>query len=122
MALVFTALNMGLFAAVTTIGSGHFPTGIGFRLFDLLSLVRLRSAAFTLNDVAHTFVAGLICESLVSRGRVKRRRGWLSRRRFGSGWMCRVVSSGSVDARGQTDMRGLVTAGPRSGWSAPLDL
>jgi hypothetical protein len=57
MALVFTALNVGLFAAVTSIGSGHFPTGIGFGLFGLLSLVRLRSAAFTLKDVAYTFVA-----------------------------------------------------------------
>jgi hypothetical protein len=57
MALVFTALNIGLFAAVTSIGAGHFPTGIGFGLFGLLSLVRLRSAAFTLKDVAYTFVA-----------------------------------------------------------------
>ena len=57
MTLVFTALNIGLFAAVTAIGSGHFPTGIGFGLFGLLSLVRLRSAAFTLKDVAYTFVA-----------------------------------------------------------------
>jgi hypothetical protein len=57
MALVFTALNVGLFAAVTSIGAGHFPTGIGFGLFGLLSLVRLRSAAFTLKDVAYTFAA-----------------------------------------------------------------
>src|SRR4051795_8288969 len=57
MALVFTALNIGLFAAVPTIGAGHFPSGIGFGLFGLLSLVRLRSAAFTLQDVAYTFVA-----------------------------------------------------------------
>lgn len=57
MALVFTALNIGLFAAVTSIGQGDFPTGIGFGLFGLLSLVRLRSAAFTLKDVAYTFVA-----------------------------------------------------------------
>ena len=57
MTLVFTALNIGLFAAVSAIGSGHFPTGIGFGLFGLLSLVRLRSAAFTLKDVAYTFVA-----------------------------------------------------------------
>lgn len=57
MTLVFTALNIGLFAAVTSIGSGSFPTGIGFGLFGLLSLVRLRSAAFTLKDVAYTFVA-----------------------------------------------------------------
>ena len=57
MTLVFTALNVGLFAAVSSIGSGNFPTGIGFGLFGLLSLVRLRSAAFTLKDVAYTFVA-----------------------------------------------------------------
>lgn len=57
MALVFTALNIGLFAAVAVIGSGDFPTGIGFGLFGLLSLVRLRSAAFTLKDVAYTFVS-----------------------------------------------------------------
>jgi hypothetical protein len=57
MALVFSALNVGLFAAVVAIGSGDFPTGVGFGLFGLLSLVRLRSAAFTLRDMAYTFVA-----------------------------------------------------------------
>ena len=57
MALVFTALNIGLFAAVSVIGLGDFQAGIGFGLFGLLSLVRLRSAAFTLKDVAYTFVA-----------------------------------------------------------------
>ena len=31
MTLVFTALNIGLFAAVSSIGSGDFPTGIGLR-------------------------------------------------------------------------------------------
>ena len=41
MTLVFTSLNIGLFAAVSSIGSGSFPTGIGFGLFGLLSLVRL---------------------------------------------------------------------------------
>ena len=57
MSLVFTALNIGLFTAVSVIGLGDFPTGVGFGLFGLLSLVRLRSAAFTLTDVAYTFVA-----------------------------------------------------------------
>lgn len=57
MALVFTSLNIGLFAAVSVIGTGDFPTGIGFGLFGLLSLVRLRSAAFTLKDVAYTFLS-----------------------------------------------------------------
>ncbi len=57
MTLVFTALNVGLFVAVSVIGTGDFPTGIGFGLFGLLSLVRLRSAAFTLRDIAYTFAA-----------------------------------------------------------------
>ncbi len=57
MTLVFTALNIGLFVAVSVIGTGTFPTGVGFGLFGLLSLVRLRSAAFTLRDIAYTFAA-----------------------------------------------------------------
>ena len=52
-----TAANRPMLRAVSAIGSGSFPTGIGFGLFGLLSLVRLRSAAFTLKDVAYTFVA-----------------------------------------------------------------
>ena len=60
MTLVFTALNIGLFSAVAVIGTGDFPTGVGFGLFGLLSLVRLRSAAFTLKDVAYTFAALVI--------------------------------------------------------------
>src|SRR5690242_4623509 len=54
--LVLVALNVGLFAAMSTISAGKFPAGVGFGLFGILSLVRLRSAAFTLRDVAYTFV------------------------------------------------------------------
>src|SRR4051812_4071362 len=57
MTMVFVTLNIGLLAALTAITAGHFPAGVGFGLFGLLSLVRLRSAAFTLKDVAYTFVA-----------------------------------------------------------------
>lgn len=57
MPLVFATLNIGLFAALTAISAGSFKAGIGFGLFGLLSLVRLRSAAFTLKDVAFTFIA-----------------------------------------------------------------
>ncbi|WP_052845371.1 DUF4956 domain-containing protein [Streptomyces sp. NRRL S-31] len=56
MPLVLVALNTGLFAAMSTISAGKFPAGVGFGLFGILSLVRLRSAAFTLRDVAYTFV------------------------------------------------------------------
>lgn len=57
MTMVFVTLNIGLFAAVVAIGSGHFPVGVGFGLFGLLSLVRLRSAAFRVKDMAYTFTA-----------------------------------------------------------------
>ena len=57
MTMVFAALNVGLFAAVVAIGSGDFKVGVGFGLFGLLSLVRLRSAAFSVKDMAYTFVA-----------------------------------------------------------------
>ncbi|MFG2114490.1 DUF4956 domain-containing protein [Streptomyces sp. NPDC048718] len=60
MPLVLTALNLGLFVAMTTISAGKFPAGVGFGLFGILSLVRLRSAAFTLRDVAYTFLALVI--------------------------------------------------------------
>lgn len=57
MPLVFTSLNLGLFAAVAVIGDHHFSVGAGFGLFALLSLVRLRSRVFTLQDMAYTFTA-----------------------------------------------------------------
>ncbi|MFF8991954.1 DUF4956 domain-containing protein [Streptomyces sp. NPDC014983] len=60
MPLVLAALNIGLFAAMSTISAGKFPAGVGFGLFGILSLVRLRSAAFTLRDVAYTFVTLVI--------------------------------------------------------------
>ncbi|MFD5816503.1 DUF4956 domain-containing protein [Streptomyces sp. NPDC127038] len=74
MPLVLTALNIGLFAAMSAISAGKFPTGVGFGLFGILSLVRLRSAAFTLRDVAYTFAALVIalCNGLPQRA------GWLA--------------------------------------------
>ena len=58
MPLVLCALNVGLFTAVTAfVEVGDVVTGgLGFGLFALLSMLRLRSAAFTIKDVAYTFV------------------------------------------------------------------
>lgn len=58
--LVLIALNLGLFAALACIASGEFSAGIGFGLFGMLSLVRLRSEAFSSSEVAYTFVALVI--------------------------------------------------------------
>jgi hypothetical protein len=65
MPLVLSSLNVGIFAAVTVFTAGKTPlsAGIGFGLFALLSMLRLRSAAFTIKDVAFTFltlITGLV--------------------------------------------------------------
>jgi lipid-A-disaccharide synthase-like uncharacterized protein len=65
MPLIFTSLNIGIFAAVTafTSSNGVLTAGLGFGLFAILQMIRLRSAAFTIKDVAFTFlvlIAGLI--------------------------------------------------------------
>ena len=57
MPLVLSALNFGLFGALAAITAGTFNAAIGFGLFGLLSMLRLRSAAFTIKDVAYTFLA-----------------------------------------------------------------
>jgi hypothetical protein len=62
MPLVLCALNIGLFTAVTAfITVGDVVTGgLGFGLFALLSMLRLRSAAFTIKDVAYTFIVLIV--------------------------------------------------------------
>lgn len=60
MPLVLSSLNIGLFAALGAMTQGSFPAAIGFGLFGLLSMLRLRSAAFTIKDVAYTFLALII--------------------------------------------------------------
>jgi len=54
---------------MAAMSAGKFPSGVGFGLFGMLSLVRLRSAAFTLKDVAYTFAALVIalCSGLPQR-------------------------------------------------------
>ena len=65
MPLIFTSLNVGIFAAVTAFTSlpNVLTAGLGFGLFAILQMIRLRSAAFTIKDVAFTFlvlITGLI--------------------------------------------------------------
>lgn len=55
--VVYAFLNLGLFAALVVITAGDFPAGVGFGLFGVLSIIRLRSAAFTVTDVAYAFLA-----------------------------------------------------------------
>lgn len=65
MPLIFTSLNVGIFAAVTAFTSlpNVLTAGLGFGLFAILQMIRLRSTAFTVKDVAFTFlvlITGLI--------------------------------------------------------------
>jgi hypothetical protein len=59
MPMVMSSFNVGLFAAVTIFfqAAGQFTAGLGFGLFALLSMIRLRSMAFTVKDVAYIFLS-----------------------------------------------------------------
>jgi lipid-A-disaccharide synthase-like uncharacterized protein len=59
MPLVLSSMNAGLFGAVTVFfqAASAFSAGLGFGLFALLSMIRLRSMAFTVKDVAFIFLA-----------------------------------------------------------------
>ncbi len=53
--VVFTVFNVGVFAALTVITSHHIGTGVGFGLFAILSIVRLRSEPFDNIELAYFF-------------------------------------------------------------------
>lgn len=55
--MVYTCFNTGLFAALTQITAGSFPAGVGFGLFGVLSIIRLRSRAFSNAEIGYFFVA-----------------------------------------------------------------
>lgn len=55
--MVYTCFNIGLFAALTEITGGKFPAGVGFGLFGVLSIIRLRSQAFSTAEIGYFFLA-----------------------------------------------------------------
>ena len=62
--VIFSMFNLGLFLALIAISSGNVSAGVGFGLFAVLSIVRLRSEPFTNGELAYFFVAlviGLVC-------------------------------------------------------------
>src|SRR5690242_3996259 len=54
--VVYVSFNVGLFAALVAITSGHFPAGVGFGLFGVLSIIRLRSQPFTTTQIGYFFL------------------------------------------------------------------
>jgi hypothetical protein len=55
--MVYSAFNIGLFGVLTVISDKHVGPAIGFGLFAMLSIVRLRSEPFGNADLAYFFCA-----------------------------------------------------------------
>jgi len=62
--VVYALFNVGLFLALLVIASGELSMGVGFGLFAVLSIVRLRSEPYSNRELAYFFVAlvlALVC-------------------------------------------------------------
>ena len=62
--VVYALFNVGVFLALSAIAAGELSMGVGFGLFAVLSIVRLRSEPFSNRELAYFFVAlviGLVC-------------------------------------------------------------
>lgn len=55
--VVFSIFNLALFAVLTVISERHIGPSVGFGLFALLSIVRLRSEPFSNQELAYFFTA-----------------------------------------------------------------
>jgi hypothetical protein len=55
--LVFTTFNIGVFTVLTVITERTIPAGVGFGLFALLSIIRLRSEPFANVDLGYFFLS-----------------------------------------------------------------
>ena len=54
--LAYVALNVGVFVAMSLLGQVRVDIALGFGLFAILSIIRLRSSAVTQQEVAYYFV------------------------------------------------------------------
>jgi len=62
--VVYTMFNVGLFLALVVMTAGSVSVGVGFGLFAVLSIVRLRSEPFSNVELGYFFVAlvvALVC-------------------------------------------------------------
>ena len=55
--LAYIALNIGIFVAISLLSTARVDIALGFGLFAILSIIRLRSSAVTQQEVAYYFVA-----------------------------------------------------------------
>ncbi len=54
---VFVAFNVGLFAVLTFLASSQLSAGVGFGVFGVLSIIRLRSETYANIEIAYFFLA-----------------------------------------------------------------
>lgn len=54
---LYTIFNIGLFAAVVVIAEGEVAASVGFGLFAVLSIIRLRSESLSNAEIAYFFAA-----------------------------------------------------------------
>jgi hypothetical protein len=54
---VYVAFNIGLFAVLTFLSSHSLSAGVGFGVFGVLSIIRLRSEAYANIEIAYFFLA-----------------------------------------------------------------
>jgi hypothetical protein len=62
--VVYALFNVGVFLALSAIAAAEVSLGVGFGLFAVLSIVRLRSEPFSNRELAYFFVAlviALVC-------------------------------------------------------------
>src|SRR5687767_2683 len=57
LAVIYAMFNAGLFLALVVIAAGGMSLGVGFGLFAVLSIVRLRSEPFSNHELAYFFLA-----------------------------------------------------------------
>lgn len=55
--VIFTSFNVALFCVLTVISERHIGPAIGFGLFALLSIIRLRSEPFSNEELSYFFCA-----------------------------------------------------------------
>lgn len=57
LAFVYVAFNLGVFSAVWVISEGRITAAVGFGLFGILSIIRLRSETFDSVEIGYFFLA-----------------------------------------------------------------
>lgn len=55
--VVYGLFNVGLFFALTVISAGRIGAGVGFGLFAVLSIIRLRSETYSHTELGYFFLA-----------------------------------------------------------------